>query len=261
MSDETHRATAPRGRFLALSAGAGAAMLLASRAASATDAAVSQAACTDTTGEVLSTLLIVEQVAQALYYTGLTSPGVVGHPYLAGTSADPNQVSSNGSQVNVACFQAALDQERKHAALLQAQGASSSHSNCYFPAHTFQSLGYTTLHGTFLWVLDQLETLTIGAYLSAISDFAANKKSDLAVLCTRIFGPECQHRAIGRSVAGDTPANNMALQVNSFTCAHDAISKLDPYLTGKGFAGGSTKAIPFPSDANMSRIIGKNKSS
>lgn len=103
----------------------------------------------------------------ALYYTALITRAVVGHPYLAGTSADPNHVASNGSRVNVACLQAARDQERQHAAILIQHGAGSVSFKSislqfYFPAATFAGLGYTSLPHTFLGVLDHLETTVIG---------------------------------------------------------------------------------------------------
>jgi hypothetical protein len=199
MTFNTARRAMTRNRLLVAAAGASAALLVAEARPGATNAADSPAPCSSSDIQVLDTLLAAEQVAACFYYAGLTTRAVVGHPYLAGTSANPNAVSSNGSPVNVACFQAALDQERKHAALLRARGAKSSHARAYFPKHTLQSLGYTSQPGTFLWVLDHLETLMIGAYLAAISTFAGRKNLDMVLLCSRIFGPECQHRAIWRS--------------------------------------------------------------
>lgn len=216
--------------------------------------------CTTSIEASLDTLLAAERISMALYYTALTTRAVVGHPYLAGTSEDPNHVASNGSRVNVACLQAALDQERQHAAILTQHGAHSTAAQFYFPASTFAGLGYTSLPTTFLGVLDHLETAVIGLYLSAISRFAMAKRADLALLATRMLGPECQHRAIGRVIAGDTPANNMALQISQFSCPDDAATAIARYLTGHGFENGATSPIALPKDAAMTAIIGKNSS-
>ena len=228
-------------------------------------AARAAAPCTTGIKAILESLLAAERASMALYYTALTTRAVVGHPYLAGTSADPNHVASNGSRVNVACLQAALDQERQHAAILTQHGAGavapkSIPLQFYFPATTFASLGYTSLPHTFLGVLDHLETTVIGLYLSAISRFAVAKRADLALLATRMLGPECQHRAIGRVIAGDTPANNMALQVGQFSCPDDAAAAFSRYLTGHGFDTEATAPISLPQDAAITAIIGKNSS-
>ena len=221
-------------------------------------AARAAAPCTTGIEAILDTLLAAERASMALYYTALTTRAVVGHPYLAGTSADPNHVASNGSRVNVACLQAALDQERKHATILGQHGAHSTATRFYFPANTFASLGYTSMPTTFLGVLDHLETTVIGLYLSAIGRFAVLRRADLALLATRMLGPECQHRALGRVIAGDTPANNMALQVNQFSCPDDAAGALSRYLTGHGFDTPSTEPIALPDTAAITAVIGKN---
>ena len=220
--------------------------------------------CTTSIVGILDGLLAAERISMSLYYTALSTRAVVGHPYLAGTSADPNRVASNGSRVNVACLQAALDQERQHAAILMQHGAGAVARSTpllfYFPATTFASLGYTSLPHTFLGVLDHLETTVIGLYLSAIGRFAVLRRADLALLATRMLGPECQHRALGRVIAGDTPANNMGLQVNQYGCTDAAAAALTRYLTGHGFDTAATGPIALPEDAAITAIVGKNRS-
>ncbi len=250
-----------RRRFLGGAVLAGAALLPAAAQARSSRAAVPALDCSESVQEVLSILITAEQVAITLYYTGLTTRAIVSHPYLAGSSADPNHVASNGNPLNVACFQAALDQERTHAALLAQQGGTPKYNQFYYPALTFQNLGYTRTVDTFLWVLDHVETALIGAYLAAVNRFALLGNGDLAVLCSRMLGPECQHRAIGRVVAQDRPANNVGLEVASFSCVSEVQHYLNPYLSGIGFAGGATPPIVLPSTAAMTAVIGKNKSS
>lgn len=214
-------------------------------------------ACAETVAETLSSLLLAEHLALTLYHTALTTPAVVGHPYLAGASANANDVASDGNPVNVANFQAALNQEYQHARMLVRFGASSRQSRFFFPKKTFAGLGYTRKANTFLWVLDHVETALIGAYLAAVQQFALSGHPDLALVAARILGTESQHRALGRLVSGDIPANNMALEVASFYCPDDVAIALQPYLVKSGFTSGSTAAMPIPTSRALSSAIGK----
>jgi hypothetical protein len=225
-----------------------------SRARVAANGAV---ACAETVAETLSGLLLAEHLAMTLYYTALTTPAVASHPYLAGTSGDVNNVASNGNAVNVANFQAALDQEYQHARTLVRLGASSRVSRFFFPKSTFAGLGYTRDANTFLWVLDHVETALVGAYLAAVQQFSLSQQPDLAVVAARILGTEAQHRALGRLVSGDTPANNMALEVVSFYCPDDVTSVLQPYLEKSAFTDGSTGPMPLPAPESVNKVVGK----
>ncbi|HVC81455.1 MAG TPA: ferritin-like domain-containing protein [Chloroflexota bacterium] len=216
---------------------------------------------TDTVQSIINTALIAEQLATTFYYTGLTTPAIINTPNLAGKSGSLNSVGSDGNAGNVAYFQAALDQENKHAAALAKAGAMSSQTGFYFPGTTFQSIGYTSQVGTFLWVLDHLETAFIGAYLAAVNSFGTLGHADLAQLAGQILGVESEHRALGRVVAGDDPANNVTLEVASFTAVGQAGAALAPYLTGKGFTGGVTSFIPLPTQAQIITAVGTNASS
>jgi len=110
-------------------------------------------------------------------------------------------------------------------------------------------------------VLDHLETAFIGAYLAAVSSFGTLGHADLAQLAGQILGVESEHRALGRVVAGDDPANNVTLEVASFTAVGQAGAALAPYLTGKGFTGGVTSFIPLPTQAQITTTVGANASS
>lgn len=219
------------------------------------------AACTESARDILNTALIAEQLATTMYYTGLTSPAVLHSGKIAGSSGDPNAVAANGNPQNVAYLQAALDQEQKHARMLTKLGATSPYTSFYFPQTTFESVGYTSREGTFLWVLDRLETAFISAYIAAVKRLGALGQVDAAILMVRILGVECQHRTLFRVISADDPADNVTLEVAEFNCVGDAATALQPYLTGHGFPHGATPAISLPSPALTAAVIGKNSSS
>ena len=219
------------------------------------------AACGESVQDIINTALIAEQLATTFYYTGLTSRAVMSDARTAGSSGDPNAVAGDGDPRNVAFLQAALDQEQKHAQILATAGAASSFKSFYFPASTFEELGYTSKVGTYLWVLDHLETAFIGAYLSAANRFGVLGRPDLAVFALRILAVECQHRALYRVISRDDPADNVTLEVADFSCVADAAGVLAPFLTGHGFPGAAGPAIPIPKPDETARAIGKNTSS
>jgi hypothetical protein len=255
---------ATRGHILKATAATGAGLALAGAASRGNAFAASRASAApgqESILDIITTALIAERLATTFYYTGLTTKAVVATPNLAGAAGDLNNVGSDGNEGNVAYFQAALDQENKHAMALAAAGAKSPLMSFYFPATTFQSIGYTSQAGTFLWVLDHLETAFIGAYLAAIARFGQLKRADLAELAGQILGVESEHRALGRVVAGDDPANNVTLEVVSFQNVSGAVTALTPFLTGKGFPGGATQAITIPTQSQIKTIVGKNTSS
>ena len=211
--------------------------------------------------QIVDLALAAERLAVTIYHTALTSRPILADRRMAGGAANINAVAADGDAGNVAYLQAALSQEQQHARLLAAVGARSPYNAFYFPVNTFKALGHTRAPGSFLWVVDHLETTFIGAYMAAIRRFGALERTDLAVLSARILGVECEHRALYRVVAGDTPANNLTLEVASFGAVGEAVRVLQPYLTGKGFPSGATRAIPLPSDARIARVVGTHSSS
>lgn len=273
----TPRAAAPmtRPRFLAATATAGLGLaVLGPRAlAAAASRATAQAAraaasapagaCSEDLQQILNLAYTVERAATTFYYTGLTSRGVMRSPRLAGGAGEVSRVARNGNSENVANLQAALDQEQKHAAILAAAGAESPYSRFYFPASAFLSAGYTSRPGTFLWVLDHLETACIALYLAAVRRFGELGRPDLAVLCARNLAVESEHRALYRVIATDDPADNITLPFVAFGCVDDALTLFAPYLSGHGFPHGLrvTQAVPLPTPAQTARVIGRNTSS
>jgi hypothetical protein len=259
--DRAARALARR-TFLAAAAAAGAAGALAGLAPGTTGAVEPARAgdCSESVQDLLNLGLTIELAATTYYYTGLTSPAVLSDPKVAGSSANPNAVAPNGNPQNTANLQAALDQEQKHAQILANAGAVSSFRHFYFPASAFASLGYTSHAGTFLWVLDHLETACIAFYLAAVRRFAVLERSDLAVLAVRNLAVECEHRALYRAISEDDPANNITRPVDQFTCARDAVRVFRPYLTGRGFPSRVTRAIGIPSRTQTAAVVGGNTS-
>jgi hypothetical protein len=210
---------------------------------------VSAATATDTATNIFTAALIAESLAITTYYTALSSSGVITDPNLAGSGGTALNVSSSGSQINVAYLQGALLEEVAHAQLLRSllglatngsgDGAAGIPQTFYYPTGTFSSLS------GFLPVLIALETAFVGAYMTAVEEFAsmaagyngfsatqANPASsgsnisqaDLilyAKVAASILGVESEHRALIRGIPSVTldapnfaginliPANNL----------------------------------------------------
>ena len=217
---------------------------------------------------ILTVALIAEQLATAFYYTALTSRELMSVPELGGSSIDPNHpgLPPSGTPANVRFLQAALDAEVKHAAALRGSGAIPTYTHYYFPASTFTpacapgslcTLGSPADPRTFLGVQAVLETAFVGAYLAAIEAFIQLGHPQSAALAANILAVESEHLFVGRSIAGATPANDLALQATPFAQVSDAATALRPFLTGTGFPGGATPAIPVPSAAQIAPVVGR----
>lgn len=238
---------------------AGAAALGASAMYETMDADAARAGKRDTIQTVLDTALAAERVATTFYYTMLTTPAVVGDQRLAGRSADPNNpgLPPGGDPGNVRNMQAALDAEAKHAAALIGAGASAATGHYYFPATTFDALGDSMSPGMCLGVLEALETLQVGLYVTAADTFLRLRRPDLAGVIAQILGVEAEHRLLGRAIAGVDPINNLTLQRAPYSSIDAAASALRPYLTGHGFAGPAGPPLPLPSATQVARVVGK----
>ncbi len=200
--------------------------------------------CADTKSEVLDALLLAERVAATFYYTGLTT-GAISAP----ATRDGRVVLSH-----IAYVRRALAEEQAHAGLWRGAGAEGNQARFYFPATTFTRLGYTGHGDVFLGVLDYLETVLVGVYLTAIGRLGVLGHINMAVMAVQILQTECTHRVLGRAIAGDSPADNVTLEVESLSCSGDALDALRPFITGHGFHGGVTPAIALPTDAQVARV-------
>ena len=217
--------------------------------------------CTDTIQSILTTALAAERIAATLYYTALTTPAVMRNRALAGRSGNPNDpgLPPGGHPQKVRFLQAALDAELKHAALLSAAGAQSPYTRFYFPPTTFQRMGTSVDPGSFLGVVELLETAMSGMYVAAAEHFLQLGRHDLAGLATQLMGVETEHRTLGRVIAGVRPPNDLTLAPAPFACVSDVDTVLRPFLTGRRFlfAHDSTAALALPSAARARRVIGK----
>ncbi len=199
----------------------------------------------DTPADIFTAALIAEDLATTFYYNGLLGP-VIQDPNLAGpggTAHNPNPDDSDPG--NVSYIQAAFSEEIDHADLLRSLlGIGSSrqdpYQTFYFPADSFDTLG------PFLALLDALENAFIGAYLTAVQEFAvlavngatgytSDQLEYFAKVAASICCVEAEHRVLGRDIGGKRPANQKAYeQTNGFTSlAHgpnSAVDALAPFL-------------------------------
>jgi hypothetical protein len=220
---------------------------------------VSAAGSTDSAANILTAALIAESLAITTYYTALSSSGVITDSNLAGPGGTATNVSAGGNQVNVAYLQAALLEEVAHAQLLRgllglsADGSGDAAAGVpqtfYYPTGTFSSLS------GFVPVLLALETAFVGAYMTAVEEFAsmaagyngfsatqANPASsgnnltqaDLilyAKVSSSILGVESEHRALVRAIPNVTLSSPMYAGLNLIP-ANDANYESDAGLTG-----------------------------
>jgi len=214
--------------------------------------------CTDTLSTIIDTALTAERLAATLYYTTLTTPAVMRDHRLGGRYIDPNafRPHPSGNFHHVRYLQAALDAETKHAALLVAAGARSSVEQFYFPATALTRLGTPAEPESLLGVVETLETAFVDAYAVAVSQILHIGHSSLAETMARIMGVEAEHRALGRAIGGVTQANDVTLERVPYACVSDVGVALQPFVTGHGFRGGATRAIPVPTAAQVARIVG-----
>ena len=191
--------------------------------------------------DLLNTTLTAEHLTLSCYYTALVTPALL------------NQMARSA----IDCWRAALHQEQNHVMILENLGAQSPYKTFYVPALALQSLGYTSRAGTFLWMLDHLETACIAAYMRRIERYATLQHRDLALLAARTLGVEAEHRALYRVISEDYPANNITLEVAQFSCADDVQRVLDPYLMGKGLPGRAHRVVTLPTQRQIQHVLAK----
>jgi hypothetical protein len=178
-------------------------------------------------------------------------------PRLAGVSCDPNDpgLPPGGNPANVRILQAALDAEVKHAAVLAQAGAASPITHFYFPASTFHQLGNVQDARTFLGVMHTVEAACVGLYLALLNQLWHLGQRDLTQFVVQVLGVESEHRMLSRVIADVDPANDLIIEDAPFAALADADKALRPFLTGKGVAGGATRAVALPTAAQTARVI------
>lgn len=220
---------------------------------------VNAAGTTDTAANILTAALIAESLAITTYYTALSTPAVITDANLAGSGGTAVNVSASGSVINVAYLQGALLEEVAHAQLLRSllglptSGSGDSGAGVpqtfYYPSGTFSSLS------GFLPVLLALEAAFVGAYMTAVEEFAsmaagyngfsatqANPamsgsnltQADLilyAKVSASIMGVEAEHRALVRGIPSVTLATPNYANINLIP-ANNVNYESDANLTG-----------------------------
>ena len=252
--DTAQKGLTARRDFLGALAATGAGAALAGSASVAHAAAREPTTCAESVPRILNNLLATEQLATTFYYASLTSPAMT--QLRAVASAQVRQSVRKAG--NGADLRAVLDQEHKHSQLLISAGATSAYTQFHFPVQTLSATGSLARQGTFLWMVDHLETACIGAYLLAIKHFGALGRPDLALLATRILGVECEHRVFYRVVGGNDPANNVTLEVESFTCTEDVVRVLTPYLNGQATPRIPTRIVQLPHAKQIALVLGRH---
>ncbi len=218
-------------------------------------------ACAHSAQDVINILLTVERVALTFYYAGLTSRGVMRDRSLSGLSADPNNPGTprSGNPHNVHYLQAALDAEVKHAAALVDGGAVSPYKHFYYPADTFRRLGTSRRCIGFLGVMEMLEAMCEGLYITAVQEFLRLGQLELAVASAEIMGVESEHRTLGRSIAKVSPPNDRALVAVPSACIGGLDPLLHPFLTGQDNRSGraALRAVAIPNAARTAQVVGR----
>jgi len=90
--------------------------------------------------------------------------------------------------------------------MLASGGAKASIEHFHFPATAFHELGSAQQPGTFLGVLESLETAFTDAYTVAVGQLLQLRHPDLAQLAAQIMGVEAERRVLGRVIGGALPA-------------------------------------------------------
>ncbi len=209
----------------------------------------------DTANQIFTAALVAEDLATTFYYNGLVG-NVIQDPALAGPGGTATNVSSSGNVPNVDYLRAAMSQEISHANLLRAVaniGAAASgdpYQTFYFPAGTFDTLT------PFIATLEALESAFIGAYLTAIREFAtlasqtgnsvpdgpyggpysAAQLNYFAQVAASIMGIEAEHRVLGGVILNENQPNNLNFEqtdglLSVYNGPNSAVAALTPFLT------------------------------
>jgi Ferritin-like domain len=219
---------------------------------------------TDTAQQIFTAALLAEDLATTFYYAGLTTDAIIQDPNLAGAGGSATNVQAGGAVDDVGYIRAALSEEIMHADLLRsliggASAAGDPVQTFFFPTDTFTSL--TGWVGT----LEALENAFIGAYMTAVQEFAmmvgnvapftATQMDSMGhaytpaqlvnfgKVCSSILGVESEHRALGRALGsgnvianGSIPANNLCYEstdglTSVFNGTTSAVAALNPFVT------------------------------
>jgi hypothetical protein len=250
-----------RRRFLTTAGGAGlaaaAALMIPGTKAQASSGPLLDNPSGDTATQVLTAALIAEDLAVTFYYNALKG-ACIQDPALAGPGGTALHPAPGGDAGNVMYLRAALAEEFTHANLLRSKlGGKSATGDpvktFFLPTGCFDTVASMTA------VLEALESAFIAAYLQATIEFAQMASDSIAwgvkqvnpvggfmhsrelqwyaQLASSIGGIECEHRVLGRDIAGLMPANNLNYEGNDGILSvnnggSSAVSALTPFITG-----------------------------
>jgi hypothetical protein len=209
----------------------------------------------DTANQILTAALVAEDLATTFYYNGLIG-AVIQDPNLAGPGGTALAPGASGNVPNVDYLRAALSQEISHANLLRAVAnlgttpATDPYQTFYFPAGTFTTLA------AFTNILFALESAFIGAYLTAVREFAtlaaqtgssvpdgpyggpysAAQLEYLSQVAAAIMGVEAEHRVLGGVILNQNQPNNLYYEqtdglLSVYNGPNSAVAALTPFLT------------------------------
>lgn len=148
---------------------------------------------------------------------------------------------------------AALESEFVHLQFLNANGGAALTEEFYFPQGTFAD---KKMLGT---VTAVAETVFVAAYLAATRRFAELEQPLLAMVASQVAVVEGQHLLFMRGLAGNSPANNLALGDPLFFNVSDAVPVISGLLDGKSQVAGidtETTGYKYPGAEAITMALG-----
>jgi hypothetical protein len=160
-----------------------------------------QKAANKTIANIINIAITAEELAVIFYSQAIKHSGQLGF-----------------SQNALTDIKAALFEEQAHQMFLAKQGAKALTHTFSFPygQDTFNNFD------NFFKVQQLLEAAFVAAYLAAGKEFAALRRPDLVQIAAQIGGVEAEHRAVGRAIAGQKPADNRIFETVLLKAVADA---------------------------------------
>ncbi len=210
----------------------------------------------DSIAQIFTTLLVAEDLATTFYYNVLVGQ-VIQATQLAGPGGTALAPAGGGVRGNVQYMRSAFFQEWSHANLIRSALGSSNFTQD--PVQTFYlpQSAFTDING-FADMLATLENAFIGAYMTAIQEFATKAAlggaqggtyTDIdghtyssaqlvyfAKAAASILGVESEHRILGRVISDREPGDNVLYEGTDglsslFSGPNSAAAALKPFLT------------------------------
>jgi hypothetical protein len=152
-----------------------------------------------------------------------------------------------------AYMKAGLEAEFIHLQFLNTNGGKALTEEFYFPEGTFKD---NAMLGT---VTSVAETVFVAAYLAATRRFAELNQPLLAMVSAQVAAVEAQHLLFMRGLAGEKPANNIALGEALFFNVSDAVPVISGLLDGKSKVAGldlEKTGVKYPGAEAITKMVG-----